>query len=94
MRLVRDVVVDDTESFGGLPTLGNVQPITFASFLIGLSHQTLSRERNEQLIFGDEESFFLRHEHQSTTQLDLQSGNEGEMVSQRRYVFGYAIHMF
>jgi hypothetical protein len=46
VKLVRDVVVDDTESFGGLPTLGNVQPIIFASFLIGLSHQTLSRERN------------------------------------------------
>jgi hypothetical protein len=38
-EVVRDVVVDDTESFGGLSTLGNEQPITFASFLIGLSHQ-------------------------------------------------------
>jgi hypothetical protein len=79
VKLVRDVVVDDTESFGGLPTLGNGQPITFASFLISI-RVAPSRERNEQLIFGDEESFFLRHEHQSTTQLDLQSGNEGEMA--------------
>jgi hypothetical protein len=53
-----------------------------------------SRGRNVQLFFCDEESFFLHHEHQSTTQLDLQSGNEGEMASLRRYVFGYAIHMF
>jgi hypothetical protein len=37
--VLRDVVVDDTESFGGLSTLGNGQPITYASFLIRLSHQ-------------------------------------------------------
>jgi len=93
VRLVRDVVVDDTESFGGLSTLGNGQPITFASFLISIAP---SRGRNVRYnsFFGDEESFFLRHEHQPTTQLDPQSGNEGEMASRRRYVFGYVIHMF
>jgi hypothetical protein len=70
---------------------------------ISLSNQTPLIEkrasnltRDLQAISNFRHSWFLfsKHEHESITLLDLQSGNDGEMAGFWRYVIGTVINMF